>query len=102
MQVYAQPFRPPPNNRPRIGLIVADIGLSAAQSEDAIRRLPRAIALAISPYAPQPEVLAALARERGMELLVSLPLEPAGYPVAVDRWCRAVLAARGAPVTELP
>ena len=93
MQVYAQPFRPPPNNRPRIGLIVADVGLSTAQSEDAIRRLPRQIALAISPYAPQPDVLAALARERGIELLVSLPLEPAGYPVN-DPGVRALLTGR--------
>ena len=40
------------DSRPRIGIIVADIGISATQTDDAIRRLPPAMTLVISPYAP--------------------------------------------------
>ena len=93
-QVYAQPFRRI-DNRPRIAVIVSDSGSSSIQSEDAIRRLPPQIAIAISPYAAQPEVLAARARERGMETLVALPLEPAGYPFN-DPGPRALLTSRTA------
>ena len=69
------------DTRPRIGIIVADIGLNATQTEEAIRRLPPAVALALSPYAARPAQAAERARERGMETLISLPLEPAGYPL---------------------
>lgn len=93
-QVYAQPFRRA-DNRPRVAIIVSDNGLSASQSEDAIRRLPPQVAIAISPYAPQPEALAARVRERGMETLVALPLEPAGYPLN-DPGARPLLIASSA------
>jgi polysaccharide deacetylase 2 family uncharacterized protein YibQ len=92
MQAYAQPFRRT-EIRPRIGIVVADIGLSTALSEEAIRRLPPQIALALSPYAPQLDALAARARERGMETVISLPLEPAGYPLN-DPGVRTLLTSR--------
>ncbi len=69
------------DTRPRVGIIVADIGLNATHTEEAIRRLPPAVALAISPYAPRPGQTAERARERGMETLISVPMEPAGYPL---------------------
>ncbi len=69
------------DTRPRIGIVVADIGLNATQTEEAIRRLPPAVALALSPYAARPGQAAERARERGMETLISLPMEPAGYPL---------------------
>ncbi|MEO3472478.1 divergent polysaccharide deacetylase family protein [Roseomonas sp. CAU 1739] len=69
------------DTRPRVGIVVADIGLKATDTEEAIRRLPPAVALALSPYAPRPGQAAERARERGMETLISLPLEPAGYPL---------------------
>ncbi|MBW6400489.1 divergent polysaccharide deacetylase family protein [Roseomonas sp. HJA6] len=69
------------DTRPRVGIIIADIGLNATQTEEAIRRLPPAVALALSPYAARPGQAAERARERGMETLISLPLEPAGYPL---------------------
>jgi polysaccharide deacetylase 2 family uncharacterized protein YibQ len=69
------------DTRPRIGIVVADIGLNATHTEEAIRRLPPAVALALSPYAPRPGQAAERARERGMETLISVPMEPAGYPL---------------------
>ena len=69
------------DQRPRIGLVVGGLGLNAAVSEEAIRRLPGAVALAFSPYAPRVELLLDQARAKGMEILVALPLEPSGYPL---------------------
>jgi polysaccharide deacetylase 2 family uncharacterized protein YibQ len=85
------------DTRPRIGIVVADIGLSASTTEEAIRRLPPAVALAISPYALRPVPAAERARERGMETLISLPLEPTGYPLN-DPGERALLTGR--PMSE--
>lgn len=68
------------DTRPRIGIVITDIGQIATQTDDAIRRLPPAVALALSPYAPGRGLAAERARERGMETLIALPMEPAGYP----------------------
>jgi len=69
------------DTRPRVGIIVADIGISNAQTEDAIRRLPPAVTFAISPYAPRAAQVAERLRAKGAETLIGLPLEPAGYPL---------------------
>ncbi|WP_338663480.1 divergent polysaccharide deacetylase family protein [Pararoseomonas sp. SCSIO 73927] len=83
--------------RPRIALVVGNLGLSAALSEEAIRRLPPEAALAFSPYAARPAPLLERARARGMEVLSALPLEPANYPVN-DPGDRALLTTL--PVAE--
>ncbi|MDA8049861.1 MAG: divergent polysaccharide deacetylase family protein [Rhodospirillales bacterium] len=80
MQVYAASFNPA-DPRPRIGLVVAGIGLSNQESRTAIDNLPGAVTLAFSPYTPDPAKLLARARAKGHEILVSLPLEPQGYPL---------------------
>ena len=85
------------DTRPRIGIVVADIGLNATQTEEAIRRLPPAVALALSPYAARPGQAAERARERGMETLISIPMEPTGYPLN-DPGERALLTGR--PMAE--
>ncbi|MBP0466643.1 divergent polysaccharide deacetylase family protein, partial [Roseomonas sp. PWR1] len=85
------------DTRPRIGIVVADIGLNATQTEEAIRRLPPAVALALSPYAARPGQAADRARERGMETLISIPMEPTGYPLN-DPGERALLTGR--PMNE--
>ncbi len=82
------------DTRPRIGIVVADIGLSASATDDAIRRLPGGVALALSPYAQRPAQAAERARERGMETLIAIPLEPTGYPLN-DPGDRALLTGRG-------
>lgn len=80
IRAYGRPFDRA-ETRPRLGLILGGLGMNAAVTEDAIRRLPPAVTLAFSPYAPRPERLLEAARARGMELLVALPLEPSGYPL---------------------
>ncbi|MGG5820490.1 divergent polysaccharide deacetylase family protein [Falsiroseomonas sp. HW251] len=79
------------DQRPRVGVIVNNIGLFAQHSDDAIRRLPGAITLAVSPYALRPEAMLDRARARGMEVLIALPLEPQGYGQAADPGDRALL-----------
>ncbi|MGK7870033.1 divergent polysaccharide deacetylase family protein [Falsiroseomonas sp. E2-1-a20] len=95
---YARPFDRDAERRPRIGLIIGNMGLFAQHSEEAIRRLPGAVTLAFSPYAQRPEPLLERARARGMEVLTALPLEPAGYGQFADPGDRALLTGR--PVEE--
>ena len=95
IRAYSRAF-PRDDTRPRIGLVVGGIGLSGALSEEAIRRLPPAVALAVSPYAARTEPLAERARARGMELLIALPLEPTGYPLN-DPGPRALLTTLSVP-----
>ncbi|MBB5693188.1 divergent polysaccharide deacetylase family protein [Muricoccus pecuniae] len=83
--------------RPRVALVVGNLGLSASLSEEAIRRLPPETALAFSPYATRPAPLLERARTRGMEALSAIPLEPANYPTN-DPGDRALLTSL--PVAE--
>ncbi|HEY2133032.1 MAG TPA: divergent polysaccharide deacetylase family protein [Acetobacteraceae bacterium] len=80
MRVYAAGFDPS-DARPHIAVLVADIGMSGQDSEDAIRTLPAAVSLAFSPYAVKPDGLLALARAHGHESLIALPLEPQNAPL---------------------
>ena len=84
------------DTRPRVGIIVADLGISNAQTEDAIRRVPPSVTFAISPYAPRAAQVAERLRAKGAETLIGLPLEPTGYPLN-DPGNRALLTGRSAP-----
>ena len=80
MRVYAAGYNPA-ETRPRIALLLADFGLNEQDSDEAVRTLPAAISLAVSPYAQRSaERLLGAARARGHETLVSLPLEPQNTP----------------------
>lgn len=90
IRAYGHPFdRTDP--RPRVGLVVGGLGVNAAVTEEAIRRLPAAVTLAFSPYATRIDFLLDQARAKGMELLVALPLEPAGHPTINNAGTRALL-----------
>ena len=71
----------PSDTRPRIGLILAGVGLSEADSRAAIDAAPGAVTHAFSSYAPNPDALLAAARARGHEVLASIPMEPHGFPL---------------------
>jgi polysaccharide deacetylase 2 family uncharacterized protein YibQ len=98
IRAYAHPFDRT-ETRPKVALVVGNLGLSAALSEEAIRRLPAATSLAFSPYASRPDPLLERARARGMEVLSALPLEPANYPVN-DPGDRALLTTLPAAENE--
>lgn len=80
MQVYASGFDQS-TRRPKVGLLLAGVGLNQADSDVAVRLLPRGITLAISPYAANLAKLLASARAAEHEYLLSLPMEPQGFPL---------------------
>ncbi len=80
MQAYARPFSAPPGAK-LVAVVLDGVGLSEADSLAAINALPGAIDLAVSPYAAHPDALLRQARLKGHELLVSIPMEPAGSPL---------------------
>lgn len=90
MRAYAALFDSS-DKRPRIGILLAGMGLNGADSAAAIATLPRAVTLAFSPYAQRTTPLLEAARRRGQEFLISLPLEPAGAPLH-DAGNQALLA----------
>jgi uncharacterized protein len=79
MREYAAGFDPT-SRRPRIGLIVGGIGMNADDSLAAVRQLPVGVTLAVSPYARDPARLLAAARIAQHEYLLSVPMEPQGFP----------------------
>ncbi len=81
MQEYAAGFDPT-TKRPRVGLILAGMGLSFADSKRAIADLPAQVSFAVSPYSVDPEPLLASARLLGHEYLLSIPMEPLRFPLS--------------------
>lgn len=79
-QAYAATAAPA-EARPMVAILLAGIGMSATDSEQAIVAAPAAVSLAISPYTVQPEALLAETRLHGHEYFVSIPMEPRGYPL---------------------
>lgn len=71
----------PPEGIPKIAVILRGVGLSSAQAEAAVDRLPGTISLSFSGYAmDSARAWAARARRQGHEVLVDLPMEPVDYP----------------------
>jgi polysaccharide deacetylase 2 family uncharacterized protein YibQ len=76
---FARPFDPE-DKRPRIALVIADLGKSQAATNAAIQNLGGGITLAFTPYADGLAQWVALARAAGHEVLLSLPMEPTDFP----------------------
>jgi hypothetical protein len=76
---YRQPFNMD-DKRPRIAVVLSGLGLSDSATEAAINKLPAAVTLSFSPYARGLERWIALARSRGHEVMLDLPMEPASFP----------------------
>ncbi|WP_193367100.1 divergent polysaccharide deacetylase family protein [Pelagibius marinus] len=76
---YRQPFNMA-DTRPRIAVVLTGLGVSDSATEAAINKLPPAITLSFSPYARGLERWIALARSRGHEVMLDLPMEPATFP----------------------
>ncbi|HEX3350351.1 MAG TPA: divergent polysaccharide deacetylase family protein [Acetobacteraceae bacterium] len=79
MQTYAAGYDPA-DMRPKIGILLAGIGQSSSGSDDALRSLPPEVSFAVSPYTPSPDNLLGDIRAKGHEFLISIPMEPQGYP----------------------
>ena len=76
-EIYARPA-PASDGRPRVALILSGIGLSEADSLDAIRALPAAVTLAVSPYGANSGPVLDAVRAHGNEFLASIPMEAEG------------------------
>lgn len=96
-QYYAREA-PARTDGPTIAVMVVGVGLNRTVSEAALH-LPPAVTISLSPYAPQAAVWASAARAAGHEILLDLPLEPAGFP-AVDPGPLALLAGNSAGENE--
>jgi polysaccharide deacetylase 2 family uncharacterized protein YibQ len=81
-KLYAAAFDPA-ERHPRVALVIDGAGLDRAWTELTLRTLPSAIDVAFSAYAPSATAaaLAQTARRSGRECLVSIPMEPSGFPV---------------------
>lgn len=78
-QVYARPF-PPNERRPRIAIVMADMGLSGVTTGNAIQRLPPTVTLAFVPHAERLDTWVERARTKGHEVMLALPMEPTDFP----------------------
>ena len=80
----AVPALPPPpaTGRPRIAIIIDDIGMNLAWSRAALD-LPAPVTMAVLPYARQAADFARQSREKGHEVLIHTPMEAMHAPVSL-------------------
>ena len=78
-RVYARPFNVL-DQRPKIAIVLTWLGVSSSATKKAIQELPGAITLAFAPFSRGLPEWIELARSRGHEVLVNLPMEPLDYP----------------------
>jgi uncharacterized protein len=78
MQAYAG--TQPPAGRPRIAIVITGLGLSASQTKAAIELLPPGVTLAFVPYFNDIQNWVSLARQKGHEVLLQVPMEPYDFP----------------------
>jgi polysaccharide deacetylase 2 family uncharacterized protein YibQ len=64
--------------RPRIAIVISNLGISAKQTAQALAILPKAVTLAFAPYADDVQHWVSEARRNGHEVLVQIPMEPEG------------------------
>ena len=79
--LYAAQSPHVPEDSKRVAILISGVGLSAADSIDAAEALPSAVSFAVSPYSEDAARVLDAARRTGHELLLSLPMEPAGAPI---------------------
>ncbi|MBF0354551.1 MAG: divergent polysaccharide deacetylase family protein [Alphaproteobacteria bacterium] len=79
-KAYARPFDLG-DKRPRIAVVVLDLGVLKEGGEAAIARMPPEITLAFSPYAPKIDDWMKRARSAGHEVLLGLPLDSRNFPM---------------------
>ncbi|MDA0368577.1 MAG: divergent polysaccharide deacetylase family protein [Proteobacteria bacterium] len=93
-RVYARPF-PQERDRPRIAILMQDLGLSQEQTNAAIQQLPGSVSLGFTPYARRLDQWIALSRAAGHEVLLQVPMEPFDFPTS-DPGPHTLLTSAGA------
>jgi polysaccharide deacetylase 2 family uncharacterized protein YibQ len=77
-KVYARPFNVL-ETRPKIAILVTGLGIAQKTTEKAIA-LPGPISLAYVPFARKLKDWINISRNKGHEVMLTLPLEPADFP----------------------
>ncbi len=78
LHAYATPVAA--GNRPRIAIVIGGLGISAKATTAAVNLLPAAVTLAFAPYANDVQHWVSLARQKGHEVLLQVPMEPYDFP----------------------
>lgn len=73
------PELPPLKKLPRVAIIIDDVGYDRQLAEKFID-LNAAFTIAILPHSPHQDTIARIARARGLEIMLHLPMEPMEYP----------------------
>jgi polysaccharide deacetylase 2 family uncharacterized protein YibQ len=73
------PELPPGRKLPQVAIIIDDLGYDRTLAEKLIG-LNAPFTLAILPHSPHQGAIARIARARGLELMLHLPMEPVEYP----------------------
>ena len=68
------------DRKPRIALIISNLGLSETYTKAALELLPEDITLSFSHVAPRLKNWVREARQKGHEILLDIPMEPIGFP----------------------
>lgn len=90
---YSRPYdRGDP--RPRIAVVVGELGLARLISDAAIRDLPGSVTLAFSSQSPAADAWMLRARNLGHETVLSIPMEPLDYPSS-DPGAETILSKNG-------
>lgn len=78
MRAYAPPVTG--DGHPRIAIVIGGLGISAKATEAALEGLPSGVTLAFAPNGAETQQWVALARKRGHEVLLEIPMEPYDFP----------------------
>ncbi len=68
------------DKRPRIAILVTELGQSRDAGQAAIHALPPQVSLAFLPFPDETEAMAGEAKAAGHEVLLDIPMEPSNYP----------------------
>ncbi len=74
-QAYKRPFPAIPQGKTPVAILVTDIGLSPKNAKIALELLPPEVSFLLSPYAQSPETWRELARRKGHESWLNIPVE---------------------------
>lgn len=78
-QTYNKPFRDT-TTRPRISIVLVELGLNQKNSVSAVKDTPGAVSLAFHPYVRNLDYWVQESRKAGHEVVLMTPMEPFDYP----------------------
>jgi hypothetical protein len=74
------PTRATPPGKPRLALVIDDLGYAPTELVTRLCSQPMAFSVAVLPYQEHTQASAEIAHGQGKEVMLHLPMEPLGYP----------------------